>query len=238
MPLYGNELSKTIQTVKPSVVAIGSFEKLRTPAVRFVGSGFVTGDGLSVITNAHVMKALGTDNANEVVGVITGNGGSTQFRAAVITSIDTEHDIAHLRLSGTPLPALKIGNSGSVREGQELAFTGFPLGMALGFNHVTHRATISSITPVTMPALDSGRLNPKVIAQLRNSSYDVFQLDGTAYPGNSGSPLYDPGTGEVLGLINKVMIKQLKESAISSPSGITYAIPSNFIRELLNRNKP
>ncbi len=27
-------------------------------------------------------------------------------------------------------------------------------------------------------------------------------LDATAYPGNSGSPLYDPETGEVVGIIH------------------------------------
>jgi S1-C subfamily serine protease len=63
----------------------------------------------------------------------------------------------------------------------------------------------------------------------------VFQLDGTAYPGNSGSPLYDPETGIVYGIINKVLIKGMKESALSHPSGITYAIPSNYVRSLLQR---
>jgi S1-C subfamily serine protease len=65
----------------------------------------------------------------------------------------------------------------------------------------------------------------------------VIQLDGTAYPGNSGSPLYDPQDGKVLGIVNKVFVQAGRESAIGQPSGITYAIPAVHIRELLRREK-
>ncbi len=64
-----------------------------------------------------------------------------------------------------------------------------------------------------------------MIGQLQKPRYAVFQLDGTAYPGSSGSPLYDPETGLVYGVINMVFVKGTKEAALSNPSGITYAIP-------------
>jgi S1-C subfamily serine protease len=86
-----------------------------------------------------------------------------------------------------------------------------------------------------MPALNSAKLDMKTVAQLRKPPFVIFQLDGTAYPGNSGSPVYDPETGAVLGVINMVFVKGVKETAISNPSGITYAIPSRFVRELLQR---
>jgi S1-C subfamily serine protease len=63
----------------------------------------------------------------------------------------------------------------------------------------------------------------------------VFQLDATAYPGNSGSPIYDADTGEVLGIINMVLVKSTREAALSQPSGITYAIPVRHLRALLDR---
>jgi len=103
---------------------------------------------------------------------------------------------------------------------------------------VTHRGLISSITPVVLPALNSKKLDVRMITQLKKSAYAVFQLDGTAYPGSSGSPLYDPDTGVVYGVINMVFVKGLKESALSQPSGITYAIPGNFVRDLLQRKQP
>jgi S1-C subfamily serine protease len=61
----------------------------------------------------------------------------------------------------------------------------------------------------------------------------VFQLDGTAYPGNSGSPVYHPASGEVVGIVNSVLVKGTKESALKTPSGITYAIPVQKLKALL-----
>jgi hypothetical protein len=37
----------------------------------------------------------------------------------------------------------------------------------------------------------------------------------------------------VFGIVNMVFIKGTKETALSQPSGITYAIPSRHLQELL-----
>ena len=132
---------------------------------------------------------------------------------------------------------MELGDASRVREGQALMFTGFPIGMILGFYPVTHKAMVSAITPIILPAHNSRQLNAKMIGQLQKPRYAVFQLDGTAYPGNSGSPLYDPETGLVYGVINMVFVKGAKEAALSNPSGITYAIPGTYIRDLLERRK-
>jgi S1-C subfamily serine protease len=65
--------------------------------------------------------------------------------------------------------------------------------------------------------------------------YDVMQLDATAYPGNSGSPVFDQQTGRVVGVINSVLVKGNKEAALQKPSGITYAIPVRFVHELIKQ---
>lgn len=229
------DFSRTIAAVKPSVVGIGTYQLTRSPAVRFAATGFAVGDGLSVITNAHsIPETLDTEKM-EKLGVVVGSGATVSFRPATLAGIDREHDLAHLRLSGEPLRALTLGDSSTVMEGREFAFTGFPLGMVLGLNHATHRAMLAAITPVVMPSLSSRNLNPRMISQLQKSSFAVFQLDGTAYPGNSGSPLYDPETGVVYGVINMVTVKGLKETAITNPSGISYAIPAQHVRNLLER---
>lgn len=69
--------------------------------------------------------------------------------------------------------------------------------------------------------------------QLARGAFPVFQLDATAYPGNSGSPLYDPQTAEVIGVVNMVFVKGSKEAALSQPSGITYANPAVHVQALL-----
>jgi len=68
--------------------------------------------------------------------------------------------------------------------------------------------------------------------------YNIFQLDATAYPGNSGSPLYNTESGQIIGIINKVFIQETKETVIHKPSGISYAIPINFLQELLKKVRP
>jgi S1-C subfamily serine protease len=122
-----------------------------------------------------------------------------------------------------------------VREGDDLAFTGFPIGGVLGFSPVTHRATVSSITAAALPSPSAQRLSEQAIRGLRGGTFDIFQLDATAYPGNSGGPLFHTETGELMGVVNMVLIKGTRESALSQPSGISYAIPSRYVKELLDK---
>ncbi len=232
------ELARTIAAVKTSVVGVGTFLQTRSPATVFTGTGFIVGDGLSVITNAHVVPEHLDSEKREALGIVIARGAEIEFRPAVLVARDRVHDLAHLRISGAPLPALALGNSDGAVEGQDLAFTGFPLGMVLGLHPATHRALLSAITPIVMPSLTSRALDVRAIVQLQRTPFAIFQLDGTAYPGNSGSPVYDPATGSVLAVINMTFVKGLKENAISQPSGIAYAIPAKFVRDLLQQKSP
>jgi len=229
------DLPQVISGVKPSVVGIGNFQKLRSPPVVFAGTGFVVGDGSTVVTAAHVVQDMLSHDAEMTLGVLVPQGELSQFRPATITALDKDHDLARLRMAGPPLPALRLGNSDQVAEGAALAFTGFPLGMALGLHPATHRCTVSALTPLASPPINAAKLDARLASQLGKSGYSVFQLDGTAYPGNSGSPLYDAASGEVVGVINMVYVKGVKEAAISTPSGISYAIPAKYVIELLQR---
>ena len=121
-----------------------------------------------------------------------------------------------------------------MREGQSIAFTGFPIGGALGLSPVTHRGIISAITPIALPSATAQQLNAKVIRRLKNGAFEVYQLDGTAYPGNSGGPLFEMEKGEVIGIMNMVFVKGTKESALSAPSGISFAVPIAYLQELLH----
>jgi serine protease Do len=228
------DLPQTIDKVKGSVVGVGTYQKTRTPAMNMLGTGFVVGDGLHVITNVHVKPAFVDSENKEVLVVLTGRGKEVQIREAEAVSMDLDHDVALFKFKGAPLPALTLGDPASVREGQQYAFTGFPIGAILGLYHVTHRATVSSLTPVVIPSRGSRDLEVKSVARLRKA-FDVFQLDATAYPGNSGSPLYNMESGHVIGVLNMVFVKQTKENVLSDPSGIAYAIPISYVTDLLKR---
>ncbi len=235
--LHGQSLPDTIEKIKPSIVAIGTFQKTRRPPAVFRGTGFVVADGLHVATNAHVLPDKMDKERKETLAIFTGKADQIEVREATQVAEDRDHDLVLLKISGRPLPPLSFGDAQRVREGEAYAFTGFPIGMVLGLNAVTHRATISAITPIAIPQLSDQQLDKKVLARLI-APYNVFQLDATAYPGNSGSPLYHPDTGQVIGIINKVFIQETKETIIQKPSGISYAIPTNFLQDLLKKIHP
>ncbi len=226
-------LPETITHLKKSVVVVGTYNKLRNPSFEMRGTGFAVGDGHMIATNAHVVPDTLNAATNETLVALLPGSGEPQPRELQLVTKDVIHDVALLRLAGAPLPPVKLRNPEDVPEGQSVAFMGFPIGGALGFSPVTHRGTISAISPISLPGSSAQFLNEKMIRQLRHGTFNIFQLDATAYPGNSGSPMFDPDTGDVLGLINMVFIKTTREASLSQPSGISYAIPSNFLLDLL-----
>jgi serine protease Do len=225
-----------IAKVKQSIVAVGTYERTRNPAFTFSGTGFVVGDGLLVVTNAHVLPPMVEPARREtiVVAIPSPNAGiPAQVRPAKALLISLEYDIAVLGIEGLPLAALPVSDSAGLKEGQDLLFTGFPMGIVLGLFPATNRAMVSAIAPIALAGNSAGELDAKTIKRLASNPYPIVQLDATAYPGNSGSPLYNPATGEVVGIINMVFVKGTKESAITQPSGITYAIPAKPLSILL-----
>lgn len=231
------DLAETVQRIKTSILIVGTYKPMGSPQFALRGAAFVVGDGNLAVTNAHVLAAAGGAVSNEtggglVVQVRRANG-ELNMRRAIAIAIDKTHDLALLRFDGPAVPALSIRDSSTVREGDAVAFIGFPIGGALGYAPVTHRGIISSITPIALPAPTANKLNEKVVQRIKDGIFNIYQLDATAYPGNSGGPVFDPETGQVIGVINMIFVKSTKEAALSQPSGITYAIPASFIAGLL-----
>lgn len=231
-------LPAAIDRIRPTIVAVGTNEPTRNPSYQFRGTGFVVGDGTLVATNNHVLPVT-VDAANrEVVAIaIPQAGADPLFREATIVARDTDHDLALLRIAGTPLPAVRLGDSSKAREGQSFAFTGFPIGGAIGLYPTTHRALISAITPIALAQATTRTLDAALIRRLRADRFNIFQLDATAYPGNSGSPMFSVETGEVIAIVNMVFVKGGKETALTAPSGISYAIPTVHLSRLLDSVK-
>lgn len=230
----------TIARVKASVVAVGTYERTRTPAFQFLGTGFAVDDGTLIATNAHVLPPLLDPARREALAILiplpdADDPNRAQVREATELAIDADADLALLKIPAPALPPLALGRSAGVKEGEEVVFTGYPIGAVLGPYPATHRGIIAAITPIAIPQARAGRLNPQTIRRLSGDRFPVLQLDATAYPGNSGSPLYDPETGEVIGIVNMVFVKGTKEAALREPSGISYAVPVSHLRELLRR---
>lgn len=227
-------LPDLIARIKPSVMAVGFYQETQNPRFGFRGTGFVVAGGNLLVTNAHVIERS-DDVTRESILVVHSKGDSAQagIRRAAVVHLDKAHDLALLRFDGSPLPALELGKPAGAREGQLVAFMGFPLGSALGLTPVTHRGSVSAITSVALPSPTARQLDARAISRIKEGSFDFIQLDATAYPGNSGGPLFDLETGAVIGVVNMVALKGTRESALSHPSGISYAIPVEFVLRML-----
>jgi len=229
------EFVDIVAKIKPSVVGIGIHTPTSRPQNILRGSGFVIGNGHYIVTNAHVLPTDLDESLLQKMAVFTGSGKKAKVRKAEVVVKSDLYDLAILKLIGAPLPAMSLSKGGFKQDGSYVAFTGFPIGSVLGLYPVTHRGMVSSITPTVIPVASAEQMTIKMLKRMRNP-YLVYQLDATAYPGNSGSAMYDMKTGEVLGIINKVFVQSTKESVISAPSGITYAIPVKYLRKIIKEN--
>lgn len=229
------EFVDVVAKIKPSVVGIGIHTPTSNPQNILRGTGFVIGNGHYVITNNHVLPELLDDSLLQKMAVFIGSGKQAKVREAEIIAKSSLYDLAILKISGPALPAMALSNGDFYADGSYIAFTGFPIGAVLGLYPVTHRGIIASVTPTVVPAASAGQINLKMLKRMRNP-YLIYQLDATAYPGNSGSAMYDMETGQVVGIINKVFVQQTKEGVISNPSGITYAIPVKYLHQILKEN--
>jgi len=142
---------------------------------------------------------------------------------------DTEMDIAILRASakyfrkeGEPYPHLRMGDSNTLKEGQDVAACGFPYGYDL---HVASSSANASLSTGVVSAI----LPAPVVLQASPDECKLFQLDMTINPGNSGGPVFRPGDGEVLGVVSSVFTSH------EVPIGISFGIPINHAKATIKK---
>jgi serine protease Do len=231
------DVADTLLSVKPGVVGVGTFKPTGSPRANLEGTGFVVLNGRYIVSCAHIFSKPLDSEKKEAYAVFIGHDRQVAVRIAQLIDTDKAHDLALLKIDGDPLPPLKLGDSSQAREGLQLYFTGYPIGSVLGLNPSTHRAGLAAIIPVFTPMQRASQLDARTLRQAKDE-YDVYELDAVAYPGNSGSPVWNPETGEVLGVVNSVYVKGSKEAALTAPSGISYAIPVKYVRQMLERVLP
>jgi len=154
---------------------------------RGVGSGFlISGDGY-LLTNHHVVEG-----ADDITVTLQDK---REFKGKLIGS-DPKSDVAVVKIEGTDLPTLKIGDPAKLRVGEWVIAIGSPFNLE---NTVT--AGI-----VSAKSRDTGELLP------------FIQTDAAVNPGNSGGPLIN-SRGEVVGINSQIF------TTSGSYAGISFAIP-------------
>jgi S1-C subfamily serine protease len=231
------DVADMLPAIKPGVVGVGTFNPSGSPRANLQGTGFTVLDGRYVVSCAHIFTKLLDSEKKETHAIFIGRDRQMTVRPAQLIATDRTRDLALLKIAGDPLPPLKLGDSDRVREGWQLYFTGYPIGSVLGLNPSTHRAGLAAVIPIFTPMQNAAQLTARTLKQAQDA-YEVYELDAIAYPGNSGSPVWHPDTGEVLGVVNSVYVKGAKEAALTAPSGISYAIPVKYVHRLLEQALP
>jgi len=192
-------LATLFERVSPSVVSVQAIKINKAkPQRRFetiLGSGFVIDKDGHVLTNAHVVDGAAS------LSVTLDSGEKTTAR---LVGLDPVLDLALLRAEGkSTLAAARLGDSSSIRVGDEVVAIGNPIGL----DQTMTRGIVSGVN----------RMLPGV------SEQPMIQTDAPINPGNSGGPLVDR-CGMVVGINTFI-----SEDAQS----IGFAVPVNAAREVL-----
>lgn len=176
------------------------FDKI-SPAIVFIktskgsGSGMIIENNGLILTNAHVISGVNT-------ATITLQN-KKSYKATVVGR-NENIDIALLKISDSNLPTVDLGNSDSMKQGEEIFALGFPYGFT-----------------------DETTITKGILSARQNLDGTQFlQVDLQILPGNSGGAIVDK-IGKVVGmstlLIDRANIGEY----------LKFALPINLIKQNL-----
>ena len=179
------------------------------------GTGFFVADGL-IMTAAHVVPAC---RRTEIVSPFV------RRTAAQVEARDTRHDIALLGASGVRAPAtLAIGRP--TASGERVFVLGYP-------------ATAGMLIPEeTWGVLENDKL-PREPASLTDPREQVWMEAGQVTHGYSGGPIFDPGSGKVVGIVRATLDgSKLQEIRGMPTSGMAIGPGSALLSAFLENAAP
>ena len=165
------------------------------------GSGAIVASGAwgsRILTDAHVVA-----DARDLRAKVGDAGKTVALR--VIAVSDDDDDLALLEIPTANLTPVVLGSMRSVVPGRAVGVLGYPIPDAFEDEHLR-----------TVVSLYTGR-----IASVRNGT---MEIDVPIIPGESGGPVFDGRSGEVIGLA---------ESRFDDERAIGFATPIDIIARFL-----
>lgn len=161
------------------------------------GSGIIVKEDGVILTNYHVIEDA------EKISVRTRD---KRILNAKIIGSDPEADVAVIKINGSNLPVLKLGDSDKIKIGEKVVAIGRPYGLEF---------TVTSGI-ISGKHRDAGPISYR----------DFLQTDASINPGNSGGPLLNL-KGEVIG-INTFIISGKDAGELG------FAIPINMAKKIMD----
>ena len=170
------------------------------------GTGFVIDERGDILTAAHVV-----DGGSEIT--VAFQDGTT--RTATVAGKDDATDAAIVKVdpSGLDLHPIKLGDSGSLRVGDQLAAIGSPFGYP------------ESLSTGVVSGLDRTIRAPNGFTVAH-----AIQTDTALNPGNSGGPVID-SAGEVIGIADQIATNGGGDSF----TGVGFAVPIDLVKDELSQ---
>jgi serine protease Do len=194
--LEGDPFPRVFRTLRPSVVLftmrIPSDDPHKKGALdEAYGSGLIVASGAwgsQILTVEHVIH-----DARELKVTI----GDRRKVPAHTIARDEKDDLALVQTSAADLPVAKLGTSAHLDPGSAIGVAGYPIPDAFADEGLG-----------TSTSVFAGRIS--------SVRHDALELDVPVIPGESGGPVFDAQTGDVIGLA---------ESRFEEEKAIGFAIP-------------
>ena len=163
-----------------------------------IGSGVIISPDGYIVTNNHVI-----DGAVDIRVTMS----NRKIMKAKLIGTDSLTDLAVIKVDGTNLPSIPLGDSTALHPGQTVLAFGNPF----GFRFTVTRGIVSALN------------RPNPFSDNARKPGEFIQTDAAINPGNSGGPLVN-AHGEVVG-INTFLI-----SSSGTFSGMGFAIPTQIVK--------
>lgn len=176
-----------------------------------LGSGFLISPDGYILTNDHV-----AGNATQIVVTMTDG----KHYDAKIIGTDGVSDVCLLKIEGSDLPYLKLGNSDDILIAEWVIALGNPFGLF----------ELNDKPTVTVGVVSALGMN---LEPVQNRFYmNMIQTDAAINGGNSGGPLVN-ALGEVIGMNTLIFTAGGSQGSI----GLGFAIPINKVKKILDELK-
>jgi S1-C subfamily serine protease len=215
-PGKGMSINEIYRASAPAVVHIETTTRVQQPSdffgnpfgttqtQRALGSGFVIDKAGHIITNYHVVRGA------SAIQVSFSN--NEHFKAKVIgVDPSTDSAVLQVHVKSRALKSLPLGNSESVRVGDQVIAIGNPFGLD------------RSVTAGIVSAVQR-----RIEAPNQLSISHVIQTDAALNHGNSGGPLLN-AQGQVIGVNAQIETGGQSQGNV----GVGFAIPINTVRDVV-----
>ncbi len=204
-PENTNFITTAVEKVGPAVVKVDAVQIVgKNPLVKKflgdldseervekgTGSGFILSADGKIVTNAHVVEGV------ERVNITLKSGKVLEGK---VIGVDRVTDVAVVQVQAQNLPAVTLGNSDKLVQGEWAIAIGNPLGL-------DNTVTVGIISA-------TGRSSSQVGIPDKRVSF--IQTDAAINPGNSGGPLLN-ARGDVIGINTAIR---------ANAQGLGFAIP-------------